>query len=528
MKVLISDTLSDNGVAIFKKARGIEVDVKTKLSPPELKAIIGEYDGLVVRSATKVTAEIIEAAGKLKVVGRAGSGLDNIDVPAASKKGIVVMNTPGGNTITTAEHAISMMLALSRQIPQATASTKGRKWEKSRFMGSEIFNKTLGIIGVGQIGSVVADRARGLRMNVLGYDPYLSPERAEEMGVTLVSMDELLTRSDYITIHVPKSNDTVNLINRESFARMKDGVYIINCARGGLVNEEDLHEAIRSGKVAGAALDVFVKEPPEADNPLLDCEEVICTPHLGASTEEAQEKVAVAIAEQMVDYLLNGTVMNAANVPSVDKDLLVRMKPYLNLAERLGSFQGQVLSGGLQEVLIEYSGEVAEMNVQPITVSLLKGLLYAILKEDVNYVNAPFIAKERGIKVKETVTSTSEDFISLITVKVKTSTGESSVAGTIFGKSEPWIVQFNQFRIEAMPDKHMLLLHTQDRPGVIGSIGSSLGSQGINISRMQFGRERIEGQSLLLLNTDGPVSEECITRMKGLPHVISVASVEID
>jgi D-3-phosphoglycerate dehydrogenase len=365
-------------------------------------------------------------------------------------------------------------------------------------------------------------------MNVLGYDPYLSPQRAEELGVTLVSMDELLTRSDYITIHVPKSNDTVNLINRESFARMKDGVYIINCARGGLVNEKDLHEAIKSGKVAGAALDVFVKEPPEADNPLLDCEEVICTPHLGASTEEAQEKVAVAIAEQMVDYLLNGTVMNAANVPSVDKDLLVRMKPYLNLAERLGSFQGQVLSGGLQEVLIEYSGEVAEMNVQPITVSLLKGLLYAILKEDVNYVNAPFIARERGIKVKETVTSTSEDFISLITLKVKTSTGESSVAGTIFGKSEPWIVEFNQFRIEAMPDKHMLLLHTQDRPGVIGSIGSSLGSQGINISRMQFGRERIEGQSLLLLNTDGPVSEECITRMKGLPHVISVASVEID
>jgi D-3-phosphoglycerate dehydrogenase len=419
------------------------------------------------------------------------------------------------------------MLSLSRQIPQATASTKGRKWEKSKFMGSEIFNKTLGIIGVGQIGSVVADRARGLRMNVVGYDPYLSPERAEELGIALVSMDELLKRSDYITIHVPKSNDTVNLINRESFTKMKDGVYIINCARGGLVNEQDLHDAIKAGKVAGAALDVFVKEPPEPDNPLLDCEEVICTPHLGASTEEAQEKVAVAIAEQMVDFLLHGTVMNAANVPSVDKEVLVRMKPYLNLAERLGSFQGQVVSGGLQEVLIEYSGEVAEMNVQPITVSLLKGLLYAILKEDVNYVNAPFIAKERGIKVKETITSTSEDFISLIALKVKTSTGESSVAGTIFGKSEPWIVQFNQFRIEAVPDKYMLVIHTQDRPGVIGNIGSSLGSQGINIARMQFGRERIEGTSLLLLNTDVPVKAEFINQLKGLPHVISVASVEI-
>ena len=527
MKVLVSDALSANGVDIFKKAQGIEVDVKTKLSPEELKAIIGTYDGLVVRSATKVTAEIIEAGRNLKVIGRAGSGLDNIDVPAASKKGIVVMNTPGGNTITTAEHAISMMLALSRQIPQATASTKGRKWEKSKFMGSEIYNKTLGVIGLGLIGSVVADRARGLKMNVIAYDPFLSPGRAEELGVTLVSMDELLKRSDYITIHVPKSNDTVNLLNRESFAKMREGVYVINCARGGIVNEKDLYDAIKAGKVAGAALDVFAKEPPEADNPLLDCEEVICTPHLGASTEEAQENVAVAIAEQMVAFLLHGTIMNAANVPSVDSELLVRMKPYLNLAERLGSFQGQVISGGLQEVLIEYSGEVAEMNVQPITVSLLKGLLYTILKEDVNYVNAPFIAKERGIKVKESTTSTSEDFISLITLKVKTSTEESSVAGTIFGRSEPWIVQVNQFRIEAVPDKYMLLFHTQDRPGVIGDIGTSLGKHGINISRMQFGPERVEGKSFLLLNTDGPVSSEIINQMRGLPHIVSIASVEI-
>jgi len=527
MKILVSDKLSPKGVEVFEKEEGIEVDVKTKLTPEELKAIIGEYDGLVVRSATKVTAEVIEAADRLKVVGRAGSGLDNIDVQAASKKGIVVMNTPGGNTITTAEHAISMMLALSRKIPQATASMKGKKWEKSKFMGSEIYNKTLGIIGIGRVGSVVADRARGLRMNVLAYDPFLSPEMAEKLKVELLSLDELLERSDYITIHVPKTSETVNLINKALFKKMKDGVFLINCARGGIVNEKDLCDAIRSSKVAGAALDVFDKEPPDPDNPLLDLDEVICTPHLGASTEEAQEKVAIAIAEQMVDYLLHDTIMNAANVPSVDSEILTIIRPYLNLAERLGSFQGQVVSGGLEEVSIEYSGEVAGLKVAPITVSLLKGLLYPILKEDVNYVNAPVVAKERGINVIESTTSKSEDFISLIKLRVKTSKEERLVAGTIFGKSDPWIVQVDQFRIEAVPDRYMLLFHTFDRPGVIGNIGTSLGTHGINISRMQFGRERVEGKSLLLLSTDGPVLKEYIEQMKKLPHIISIDSIEI-
>lgn len=527
MKILVSDKLSPKGVEVFEKAEGIGVEVKTKLPIEELKAIIGEYEGLVVRSATKVTAEIIEAADRLKVVGRAGSGLDNIDVQAASKKGIVVMNTPGGNTITTAEHAISMMLALSRKIPQATASMKSKKWEKSKFMGAEIYNKTLGIIGIGRVGSVVADRARGLRMNVLAYDPFLSPEMAEKLEVELLSLDELLERSDYITIHVPKTEETTNLINKELFKKMRDGVFLINCARGGIVNEKDLFDAIKSGTVAGAALDVFEKEPPDPDNPLLDLEEVICTPHLGASTEEAQEKVAIAIAEQMVDYLLHDTIMNAANFPSVDSEILTIIRPYLNLAERLGSFQGQVVSGGLKEVSIEYSGEVAGLKVAPITVSLLKGLLCPILKEDVNYVNAPVIAKERGIKVIESSTSESEDFISLITLEVKTSKEEKLVAGTIFGKSDPWIVQVDQFRIEAIPDKYMLLLHTYDRPGVIGNIGSSLGKHGINISRMQFGREKIEGKSLLLLSTDGLVSKEIIEQMGSLPHIISVDSIEI-
>jgi len=527
MKILVSDKLSPKGVEVFEKAGGIEVEVKTKLSPEGLQAIIGEYDGLVVRSATKVTAEIIEAAGRLKVVGRAGSGLDNIDVQAASKKGIVVMNTPGGNTITTAEHAISMMLALSRKIPQATASMKGKKWEKSKFMGAEIYNKTLGIIGIGRIGSVVADRARGLRMNVLAYDPFISPEMAGKLEVELVSLDELLERSDYITIHVPKTNETNNLINKELLEKMKDGVFLINCARGGIVNEKDLYDAIKGGKVAGAALDVFDKEPPDTDNPLLDCDEVICTPHLGASTEEAQEKVAIAIAEQMVDYLVHDTIMNAANVPSVDSEILTTIRPYLNLAERLGSFQGQVVSGGLEQVSIEYSGEVAALKVSPITVSLLKGLLYPILKEDINYVNAPVIAKERGVKVIESSTSKSEDFLSLITLRVKTSKEERLVAGTIFGKSDPWIVQVDQFKIEAVPDKYMLLFHTYDRPGVIGNIGNTLGTHDINISRMQFGREKIEGKSLLLLSTDGPVSSEIIEQMRGLPHIISIDSIEI-
>jgi len=527
IKVLVSDTLSDKGVEIFKKAGGIEVEVKTKLSPEELKATIGGYDGLVVRSATKVTAEILEHPGKLKVVGRAGSGLDNIDVKAASKKGIVVMNTPGGNTITTAEHALSMMLALSRRIPQATASMKGKKWEKNKFMGAEIYNKTLGVVGLGQIGSVVADRARGLKMNVIAYDPYLSPERAAQLKVELVSLDEILKRSDYITIHVPKSTETTYLINKDAFSKMKKGVFVINCARGGIVNEKDLYDAIKEGKVAGAALDVFEKEPPDPDNPLLELEEVICTPHLGASTEEAQENVALAIAEQMVDYLVHGTIMNAANFPSVDKETLATIKPYLTLAERLGSFQAQVISGGLKEVLIEYSGEVASLNVAPITVSLLKGLLFPILKEDVNYVNAPIVAKERGIKVIESTTSKGEDFISLITLKVKTNKEEKVVAGTIFGKSDPWIVQVDQFRIEAVPDKYMLLLHTHDRPGVIGNVGSCLGSHGINISRMQFGREKVEGKSLLLMSTDGPVSSEVVGQMQKLPHIISVDAIEI-
>ena len=526
MKVLISDSLSPKAVEIFKKAQGIEVDVKTKWEPGELKQVISQYDGLAVRSATKVTAEIIAAAEKLKVVGRAGSGLDNIDLEAATKRGIVVMNTPGGNTITTAEHAISLLLSLTRQIPQATASLKSKKWEKSKFMGTEVYNHTLGIIGIGQIGSVVADRAKGLRMNVIAYDPFISPEKAGILGIEIVPLDELYRRSDFITVHTPLTNETRNLVNAESFKKMKDKVLIVNCARGGIINEKDLAEAIKSGKVAGAAFDVFVKEPPE-DYSLIELDHVICTPHLGASTEEAQESVAIAIAEQMVDYLVHGVVRNAANVPSVGSDVLPLVKPYLSLSEKMGSLQAQIQKGAMQEVFVEYSGEVAALDVAPITIALLKGLLNPIFLESVNYVNAPLVAKERGIKVVESKSSKAEDFTTLIILKVKTDRESHVLSGTLFGKYDPRIVRINQFRIEAEPEGHMLLLYTHDKPGVIGNIGTTLGSNGINIARMQFGREEVEGKALVLLNTDTQVTNDVVKKIEKLPHVLSATQVKV-
>lgn len=526
MKVLISDSISPKAIEIFKKAQGIEVDIKTKWEPGELEKVICNYDGLVVRSATKVTSEIIKAAERLKVIGRAGSGLDNIDLPAATKRGIVVMNTPGGNTITTAEHTISLLLSLARKIPQATASLKAKKWEKNKFMGTEVYNHTLGIIGIGQIGSVVADRAKGLKMNVIAYDPFISPEKANILGIEMVTLDELYRRSDFITVHTPLTPDTKDLINAESFKKMKDGVLIINCARGGIVNEKDLAEAIKNGKVAGAALDVFTKEPPE-DYSLIELEQVICTPHLGASTEEAQENVAIAIAEQIIDYLLHGIIRNAANVPSVSSELLPLVKPYLSLAEKMGSLQAQIQEGAIEEVLVEYNGEVSTLEVAPITIALLKGLLNPILLESVNFVNAPIVAKERGIKVIESKSSKVEDFTTLITLKVKTDKGSYTLSGTLFGKYDPRIVRINQFRIEAQPEGHILLIYTYDRPGVIGNIGTLLGANGINIARMQFGREEVEGKALVFLNTDTQVSETILKKLEVLPNIISVTSLKI-
>jgi len=526
MKVLVTDPISERGLSILRKAEGIEVDVKTQLPAQELRNAVKDCYGLIIRSATKVTADIIEAAPKLMVIGRAGIGLDNVDIRSATKRGIVVMNAPEGNVITTAEHTISMMLALSRNIPQATASMKKGLWEKKRFQGREVFNKTLGIVGLGRIGKVVADRAKGLKMNVIGYDPYISPEVIQKLGIELVSLDELYKRADFITIHTPKTKETVGMIDGKAFRKMKTGVKIIHCARGGIVDEKALYEAIVEGKVSGAALDVFEKEPPR-DNPLLKLDNVICTPHLGASTAEAQENVAVNIAEQVVDYLLHGIIRNAVNVPSVSAEVMSQLSPYLVLAERLGSFHAQMAKGGIQKVSIEYIGDVAEMDFTPITISLLKGLLTPILKDVVNFVNAPFIARERGIRITESKSREASDFTNLITIHVKTNKEENTISGTIFGKKEPRIVRINSFRLEAAPEGHMLLIQNIDRPGVIGNIGVTLGKRGINIARMQVGQEMERGRNIILLTTDTPVSKTVLNEILSLPYVVSALPLEL-
>lgn len=526
MRILVSDTLDKEGIEILKQAPSIEVDVMTNLTHDELKGVIKDYDGLAIRSATKVTADVIERAEKLKVIGRAGIGLDNVDVIAASKKGIVVMNTPGGNTITTAEHTIAMMFALARKIPQATASMKAGKWEKNKFMGSEVYNKTLGIIGIGRVGSIVADRALGLKMNVIAYDPFISHEAAEKLGITLVSLDELLQRSHFISVHTPMTKETRGMINASAFAKMRDGVFIINCARGGIVSEKDLYDAVKSGKVAGAALDVFEEEPTKnTDLISLDC--VICTPHLGASTEEAQKNVAIAIAEQIVDYLTKGEIRNAVNFPSVTAEILSQIQPYLALAEKLGKFEAQIVAGGIEEVHVEYSGEILNYNVAPVTISLLKGLLEPILNENINYINAPLVAKERGIKVIESRSSEVKDFTSLISLTVKTRKETSFIAGTIFGRQDPRIVRIGDFSMEVIPEGHMLVLYNYDRPGVIGNIGTTLGNNNINIARFQLSREQVDGQALVVLSTDSVVPEEVLQKLLHLPNVISVKQLEI-
>jgi D-3-phosphoglycerate dehydrogenase len=525
-KVLVSDTLAEEGIEVFRKAEGIEVDVETNLSPEELKAVIPEYDAIAIRSATRLTADIIEAAERLKVIGRAGIGVDNVDIEAATRKGIVVMNTPEGNTITTAEHTISLMLSMARRIPQATASVKAGKWEKKKFMGTEVFNKTLGIIGMGRIGRIVADRAKGLHMNVIAYDPYLSQEVITRLGVEMVTLDELLARSDFITIHTPKTKDTVNLINKKAFEKMKKGVYLINCARGGIVNERDLYEAIVSGKVAGAALDVFENEPP-GDNPLLGLEQVICTPHLGASTEEAQVNVAVAVAEQIVEFLLRGTVRNAVNVPSVSAEILPHLRPYLDLAEKLGSFTAQIIQGGVREVHLQYTGDVAQYGIEPITSALLKGFLTPMLSGNVNFVNAPVLAKARGIKVTESVTERHEDYSNLITIRAISDKEELSVSGALLGRRNPRILRIDNFLVEAVPEGNILFIYNEDRPGVIGNIGTTLGKNNINIGMMQFGRDRLGGMAVSLLHLDDPVSKEVLMELQSLKHVLRVIQVEL-
>ncbi len=526
MKVLVSDNIAEAGIKILEQTPGIEVDVKVGLSHDELKSIIGEYDALIIRSATKVDADIISAAKKLKVIGRAGIGLDNVDIDAATQKGIVVMNTPGGNAVTTAEHTIAMMMALSRNIPQATASLKAGKWEKKKFQGRELFNKTLGVIGFGQIGRIVADRAKGLKMKVIVYDPYIKPEIIEKHDMEPVSFEELLRRADYVTIHTPKTKETINMFNKKTFSMMKKGAMLINCARGGIVNEDDLYEALVSGHLAGAALDVFSQEPP-GKIPLMELDNFICTPHLGASTVEAQEKVAVEIANQVVLYLLHGTVKNAVNVPSISAELMNILKPYVTLMEKMGLMQAQLAEAPILEVKIDYAGAIIEYDLSPLTTAFLKGLLTPALKDDVNFVNAPFIARERGIKVTESKSSTSEDFVTLITTAVKTTDGENVVAGTIFGKDRPRLVRINDFYLEAIPEGHNLLIYNLDKPGVIGMIGTILGKNNVNINRMQVGQEPKKQQNIILLSTDIPVNDKVLEELQSQENVFSVKRIEL-
>jgi D-3-phosphoglycerate dehydrogenase len=523
-KVLVSDKLAPQGLEILERAGGIEVDNRPGLSAGDLEGAIADADALVIRSDTKVTADVIAAARKLRVIGRAGIGVDNVDVAAATARGIAVMNTPGGNNITTAEHAVALIVSLARHIPHATASMKAGKWEKKKFMGVELFNRTLGIIGLGRIGRIVADRARGLGMKVVGHDPYLG-ETTTLADVELMSLERLLERADIISVHVPRTKDTVGLLGREAFERAKPGVLVVNAARGGIVDEAALLEALNSGQVGGAALDVFSEEPPPADHPLIQHERVICTPHLGASTEQAQVNVAIAVAEQVRDYLLHDIIGNAVNVPSISRELLGEMRPYLALAEKLGRFQGQLCPGSIDQIEVEYCGEAAELNVAPITVAVLKGLLES-MTDQVNMVNAPVLAQERGIRVIESKVNRTSDFASAITTRVKGCL-DRLVEGAIFHGGQPRIVRVDDFMLEAIPEGPTLLIHNHDRPGVVGQVGVLLGEAGVNISRMQLALVRERGEACMLVNVDSPPADAVLERLRDLEHMISAQLVEL-
>lgn len=515
-RVLIADKMSARAADILAE-RGIETDVKTGLDREQLIAIANDYDGILVRSSTKITEKVIGATDRLKVIGRAGIGVDNIDVAAATARGVIVMNAPSGNAITTAEHTIAMMMALARQVPQASASTHAGKWEKSRFMGIELSGKTLGVIGCGNIGSIVADRALGLKMRVIAFDPFLTEERAVKLGVEKVSLDTLFARADVISLHTPLTEKTRNIIDAAALARTRKGVRIINCARGGLVVEADLKAAIESGHVAGAALDVFEEEPAR-ENILFGMEEVVCTPHLGASTTEAQENVAVQIAEQVADYLLTGAVTNALNMPSISAEEAPRLKPYVRLAEQLGSFAGQLTESSITGITIEYVGDVAEMNTRALSSALLAGLLRPILTE-VNMVSAPVVAKQRGMTVDEVSQSKRGIYDTYIRLIVRTERQERSVAGTVFSDGKPRIIQVKGINTEADLGPHMLYVTNEDKPGFIGALGVTLGDSGINIATFHLGRQERGGDAIALVEVDDVVPPDVLAKVRALPHV---------
>ena len=527
LKVLVSDPLAKEGVDILKGHK-IKVTEVSKLSEAELAKKIKGYDALIVRSGTTVTKKIIQAADNLKVIGRAGVGLDNVDVAAASKKGIVVMNAPAGNTISTAEHAFSLMLSLSRNIPQANHSVKEGKWDRKKFMGVELYGKTLGIVGLGRIGAEFAKRAHSFGMKILAFDPFLSEEKAKSLNIEPVSLDKLLKYSDFITIHTPLTEETRHLLDEKAFKKMKKGVRIINAARGGIIDEKALAKNLKSGKVAGAALDVYeTKEKPPVDSPVADMDKVVTTPHLGASTEEAQITVAIDMARTVADALLGKGYRNAANVPAMEEEALETIAPFVNLAERLGSIQAQLIDEPIKTITVNYIGEIANVDVSVITRALMKGIFNPILEEEVNYVNALLIAQERGIKVTERKTAKITDFANLISVEFDTGKKKHFIMGTLFTNKEPRIIKIDKYYVEAIPEGYMLFVSNNDVPGVVGRIGTILGKGGINIAEMSFGRDKKTGEAISLLNVDSEIPKAVMTKLKSAKDILDVKQVKV-
>jgi D-3-phosphoglycerate dehydrogenase len=525
-KILVSDELSERGVAILREA-GLTVDVRTGLAPGALAEILDGYDGLAVRSATKVTADLLARATRLQVVGRAGIGVDNVDLEAATKRGVVVMNTPGGSSLTVAEHTFAMLLSLARHIPAATASVKAGKWEKKRFEGHELAGKTLGVVGIGNIGSVVVERARAFGMSVVAYDPFIAREAAERMGARMVTLDELWPEADVVSLHVPLTEKTRRIVDADTLARMKPGAYLVNAARGGLVDEAALAAALREGRLAGAALDVFEKEPPPPDHPLLSLDNFVCTPHLGASTEEAQEAVAVQLAEQLVAFFRDGTIRNAVNVPSISRELLETLGPWLDLAGRLGALAAQLVPGRATSVSVEYAGEITKHDLRALTAHVLVGLLSTTSGDPVNEVSAPSLARERGLTLSEVRKPDAADYASTIGVRLEGGEGSIVVAGTVFGRRDLRVVRVNEFGIDAVPAGNLLVLGNEDVPGIVGRIGTVLGDAGVNIARIQLSRVAVGGQAFSMINIDSPAPPEVLQRLRLIPHVLSAAMIRL-
>lgn len=527
MRILVTDNLHEAGTEILREA-GFEVDVsKGPVTEEELLGRAANYDGIIVRSGTRITPAVLDAATILKVVGRAGSGVDNIDVAAASRKGVVVMNTPGGNTVTTAEHAIAMTLALARKIPQAAAALRDGRWAKKDFLGTEVTGKVMGVLGMGAIGSVVARRALGLGMKVLAYDPYLKESEAKRIGVEPADLDSLLARADFVTIHVPGGAETHHLLDSQRLSLMKRGAFLVNCARGGIVDEAALLDALNEGRLGGAALDVFETEPPPAGTPLLQHPAVIATPHLGASTTDAQVNVAVAVAHQFVDFLDKGIIANALNFPPIPREAFERLRPYLALAEKMACFIAQLAPGTMEELEVEYRGEIPAEDLTPVTIAAVKGLLTPALQESVNHINAMTLAQERGVRVKETRARVPKDYTNLVILRYRVGGIQRFIAGTLFGKTEPRIVALDDYRVEIAPEGHLLICTNRDEPGVLGAVGSSLGTLGINIGGLQLGRDRKGGSALSVFNIDQAVDRVVLNKLLNIEHVTSAVYVSL-